>query len=382
MTYLQFRMKEFTGDGSIMTWIVPFQARSKEDIFVYQSTATGEGQPSLWTEGVDYNFTATVTIPISSAAAEQFTMVTLNATVNGRKYTVIRVSSRTQPKNFVNAVDPNVLEYETRSVSYQSQETIVATLETFQADGARIQVLAAPVESKDMATHMYMQARHSLGGYIPPTYDRVDQNSALAAHGTDGSVYWKRHATLPFGSAGKVIKVSQSAEPVAVAEGLYAPVFPTVPKFLSTNSAGDDIEWRVVSDLPDPGNVPDYYSIISQEGGTVTWEETQQLPVDPDQTTHANKYYILSLWSGENAKETKVGLPFDKETYIDSNNPTTSYGSATSFNIMKSSTRTRQLLIEVDVSSLELNPDAVVKAELSLHKLNGIAGTNAFTFIA
>ena len=264
-------------------------------------------------------------------------------------------------------------------MSYQCQESIFATLEVLDADNMRIQTLAAPIESEDIATYLYAQARYSSQGYLPPPASGIDENKALYSS-DQYRLVWKNPFGVPTSpSSNKLLKVEGTGTVAWVAEPTYAPTLPTVPSFLSVNSAGNAIEWRVAADLPPTADVKHNDSVTAQQGGTVAWENVEDLPPLPSINNPSSNKYILSMWSKDAITSTELSINVGKMTYLQENTATTNYGTAATAKLGNNSSNRLGILLEENLTSHGLISEHITSAKISIRKASGASGSETAT---
>ena len=359
-----YRKYKTAGDGSSgQVFSVPFGIDSSDEIYVYEGD-------DLAVLGTDYNVTLEG-IPTSPAEAEGFSVTWIGTTIAATVYSFFRMSDRTQKKTLPTSTSGDYVEKLVRRMSYQCQESIFATLEVLDAGGTRIQTLAAPIASEDIATHLYTQARYSSAGFLPPPVEDTDEDKMLYSQDQQRLV-WKDGLDVPSAPSGtKVLRVKQDGSTSWESEPTYAPTLPVFPSFLSVDSGGSAIEWREVSDFSEVTDLDENQSIVSQHGGSVAWENVTNLPPIPPISNAPAKNYILTLWSNGDITTVESTVEPAKTTYIQNSAPTTNTGSSTLLKISSSGTARRGILIEVDLTSLGITPSNISSAFLSLHKQGG-----------
>lgn len=366
--------RKYSADGtgaSGQAFTVPFGIDTISDLYVYEND-------SLQTVGVDYNVT-NFGIPTSAAESEAFTVTWIGSSTNRALYTFYRSSPRTQLTPLHVASDGNDLEEVVRRMSYQCQESIFATLEVLDADNMRIQTLAAPIESEDVATYLYAQARYSSQGYLPPPASGIDENTALYSN-DQYRLVWKNPFGVPTSPASsRLLQVQDTGTVSWVAEPTYAPAFPTLPSFLSVNAGGSAIEWRVAADLPPTAPVKHNDSITAQQGGTVAWENVEDLPPLPPINNASSIKYVLSMWSKDAIASTELSINVGKMTYLQQNQATTNYGTAATAKIGNNGSNRLGILLEEDLTSQGLISEHITSAKISLRKASGPANSNTAT---
>ena len=298
------------GDGSSgQAFTVPFTIDEEEHLYVYEGSTLKE---------LTTNYTITQEGIKIDGTTQQCVVTWVGSTVapvrgTATVYTFIRITPRTQPVDGFTVTKGDQFERGLGRLALQTQESMFATLEVYDADGALIHNLGTPVADEDMANYLYSQARFSTTGYLPPPISGVDNGKYLHLL-EEGKVIWKDPFLLAApGAASKVPYVGGDGSISWAAKPTEHPAAPSVPSFLCVNSGGSAIEWRDISDLP-PTDTPKIGSgIISQEGGTVAWEEVKDIPPLPNIKDAAAKKYILNLWSTvgsvESTSSVSVGKP-------------------------------------------------------------------------
>jgi len=362
-----------TGDGSTQLFNVFMSVEKEEHLVVY------EGDEKCF-------LNEHYTIPSLGFPSTEITTVQwIGRTRSGRDYTFVRVTPKTQPEVVEAGVGGISVERGINRVAIGCQESLVATEEVFDADGARIQNLGTPLNDKEAAHHLYTQSRFSKSGNIAPPIADSDEDKLFYCVDTE-TVGWKNAFTLPTAStADDIMRVQQDGSMDWENSPTYTPALPATPKYLSVNDDGSTVEWRNLADLPDPTLVLDRHCIACQEGGSVAWEEVRDIPPLPTSDSWLlagrPRKFLLQTWTKHDAVAEEEELKIANTTYIESNNPTNNYSSSTLLKISVDSSVQKNILMKQDVSSLETNPSKVAKATLCLYKRNANNDSNTRTAI-
>lgn len=357
------------GSGQVFT--IPFGIDTIDELFVYEGN-------SLAVVDEDYSVT-NFGIPTDQFEAESFTVTWIGKTSALVIYSFYRSSARTQLTSIPVAADGNDIERVVRRMSYQCQESIFATLEILDADNMRIQTLAAPIESEDIATYLYAQARFSSQGYFPPPASGIDENNILYSS-DQNSLVWKNPFSVPTAPAtNRFLYVAPDGQVVWQKPPTWAPALPSVPSFLAVSATGMAIEWRVAADLPSGKGVKYNDAVTAQQGGTVAWENVEDLPPLPNINDASSLKYVLSMWSKDAITSTDVSVNFTEVTYLDEGNPTTAQD-GTDYSVLASTGGTRKsILMQVDLTSSGIISDSIVSAKVSMMKSHAPVGTDSAT---
>ena len=368
-----------TGDGSSgQAFTVPFTIDEESHLYVYE----GSTLKTLTT-----NYTIAGEGVKLEGETQQIVVTWVGTTTGDATYTFIRITPRTQTEDGKTVSQGNMFERGLGKIAMQYQESMIATLEIFDADGSRIQSLAVPTDDADLANYLYAQARFSTTGYVPPPVSGIDNGKLLYANEVN-KVVWKDPNAIPTISASaKLLQVDQTGAYGWVTAPTFAPSNPNIPSFLATNSGGSAIEWQDISDLPPTTGVDELSGITSQEGGTVAWEEVKTIPGLPANasagtiSTTAGTAWILTLWDVDQvAVESTTSVSIGKCTNIHKAKPTYNFGASNVAVLTASSGgNNRNLLFEVDVSSNNFDVSTIVKAELKIKIKNSENSTDDHT---
>ena len=366
------------GDGaSGQVFTLGFAIEEKEHLSIYEEEKLCY---------LDEHYTVTTYgIPEEVSDVEETVVTWIDKTKNGATYTFLRTTPRTQPEVIEPGLGDNSVERGVNRLAMQCQESLFATFEVFDADGSRIQCLGAPVKDEEAAHYLYAQAQFSKSGYIAPPITGSDEGKLFYSV-DESTVGWKSPFDFPDASdVDDIMRVQRDGSMDWETPPTYTPTLPSTAQFLSVDDDGSTIEWRQISDLPDPTNEPERQCITCQEGGTVAWEEVMDVPqhptFDPPYHYTITRKYVLQIWTGRMTGEhlaTTQTFPIPKAVYIDAQNPTTNYGSHSKLRINALSVNKKRTIVELDVDSLETDPQKIAKVYLVLNR-TAVANNNSNT---
>ena len=375
-----YRSVSIQGDGSVnQVFLIPLGVDTSDDLTVY------EGEDKSY-EDIHYTVN---TIGIAVGLVSELTRVTwIGATNSQKTYTFVRTTPALQPSEIDTGVSTETVEESLNRVVMQCQEGVFATLEEYSVDGKRIQVLGAPINSTDASTYLYSQARYSESGNIPPGITDSDEGKYLYSE-SESKVGWKNPNALPTPDTNdEIMRVKRDGSMGWETPPTYTPTLGSLPEYLSVDSDGSSIIWRPIADLPDIAKAEKRWCITCQEGGTVAWEEAEDVFDFPELKPISGsiiipaRTFILQTWTRDSlAFYRSTDIEVDSATYIASSSPTQNFGSRRSIQIRSGAVVQTRALLEVDVSSGPQDPKEVTKVILRLYKTRSSVGSNTKTAV-